>query len=192
MAMGFNDILEKIEGLPDVQKYGGLAGLIAICGALFWWLVYSPNLKLIEEKQNKISSLTSEIQKGDAMKARERQLEAEINRLDDQLKIALEFLPLQKEMNTFIKTIENLAVDSGLMVDSFEPKPDITEGFKSELPVDLRVRGDFQAVGLFLEKLGFERRIVTVNALRINGVQQPGFTLNAFIRVQAFYFKSES
>lgn len=186
-----NELLEKLEAVPDAQKYGAVVALIAIMGGLFWWMIYQPNTEIIDQKNNEISQLEAEIKKGEAMKAKERELEAEIARLDEQLKLALEFLPVQKEMNTFIKTIENLAVDSGLAVDRFLPRAVEKEGFRESLPVEIGFRGDYRGVGKFFEELAFQKRIVLVYSLRLTSLAQPGVTVNGTIIVKAFYFTSE-
>lgn len=187
-----NEWLDKLEEMPDAQKYGIVGVLILLMGFSFWYFVYSPKVAEIQQLDNEIRRLESEIQKGEAMKAKERELEAEVARLDRQLKEALEFLPDKKSLARFIKKVENLAVDVGLDVQRFVPRPEIVQGFEGKAPVELNVKGDFHSIGRFFERLANEKRIVNVQSLNMNGINEEPFTVNAAITVHAFYFTGQS
>jgi type IV pilus assembly protein PilO len=186
-----DNLLDKLEALPDWQKYGAVGGVVLLMLLAFWYFAWSPNSEEITRLDNRIKELDAEINKGEAYKAQERELAGELASLERQLEYAMEFLPDQQAMDKFIKTIENLAVEAELTVDRFLPRNPVNKGFHFEVPVELGVRGDYHAVGRFFEKLANEKRIVNAYSLVMHGIQQRPFTLNATIILHALYFPSQ-
>ena len=79
------EYLEKLEALPDQQKYGIVAAIIAVMAGAFWYFVYAPNVEKIGQLTEEIRKLDAEITKGDAMRLRERELEAELVRENERV-----------------------------------------------------------------------------------------------------------
>lgn len=183
-----NEFLDKLESYPDTHKYGAVAGIVLFLFVGFYFMKYSPAQEEIQKLDNEIRKLEAEIQKGEAMKQQEKELLKEVARLDKQLKEALEVLPDKKTLARFLKKVENLAVDVGLSVERFVPKGERVDGFKGTAPIEINVKGDFHAVGRFFERLANEKRIVNVASLRIVGIRENRFTINADMEVLALYF----
>ncbi len=184
--------IDQIDALPDWQKMTAVGLVILLTVALFYFLVYDPKSKEIEGLKKEIIQLDAQINKGLAMKDKQRQLEKEVAMLNEQLKLTVDILPDRTAMDQLVRSIESLAVECGLTVDAFKPRPEISLDFYGEKPVELALTGGFHELGKFFEKLANESRIVNISSLRIQATRQvdPSITVN--IGSKAFWFLKET
>jgi type IV pilus assembly protein PilO len=119
-------------------------------------------------------------------------LEAEIKELGKQLDLALVKLPEEKEIPKLLTQVNTLGLQSGLEFLLFRPAAPVKKGFYAEVPIDIRVEGEYHTLGAFLDRVSKLERIVNVADLRINPLttqkQQIGRTISADFKATTFTF----
>jgi type IV pilus assembly protein PilO len=119
-------------------------------------------------------------------------LEAEIKELGKQLELALVKLPEEKEIPKLLTQVNTLGLQSGLEFLLFRPAAQVKKGFYAEVPIDIRVEGEYHTLGEFLDRVSKLERIVNVADLRINPLtaqkQQLSRTINAELKATTFTF----
>lgn len=108
-----------------------------------------------------------------------KQKVAQSNSLDalkEQRKLVLQFvarmekqLPSKSEMAALVTDINNAGVGRGLSFDSFKPGQVVAKDYYAELPIDIKLTGNYHDLGEFVSDIAKLSRIVTLNNLAISG-----------------------
>ncbi|HEX7549284.1 MAG TPA: type 4a pilus biogenesis protein PilO, partial [Candidatus Methylomirabilis sp.] len=160
---------------PKKQLYllGGVAGAAIV--ALYAYFLMMP---LWEEKgrfEDNLRKVQSDLQQKQLIAANRPKLEAEIKALEKQLDEALVRLPEEKDIPRLLTQINTLGQQNGLEFLLFRPGAPVKKGFYAEVPIDIRVEGQFHSMGGFLDRVSKLERIVTVSDIKItplSGVAQ--------------------
>ncbi|MEI8190691.1 MAG: type 4a pilus biogenesis protein PilO, partial [candidate division NC10 bacterium] len=169
------DLKSFFANAPKKQLYllGGVAGAAIV--ALYAYFLMMP---LWEEKgkfEDKLRKVQSDLQQKQIIAANRPKLEAEIKVLGKQLDEALVRLPEEKDIPRLLTQINTLGQQNGLEFLLFRPGAPVKKGFYAEVPIDIRVEGQFHSMGGFLDRVSKLERIVTVSDIKItplSGVAQ--------------------
>ena len=82
---------------------------------------------------------------------------------ETKFKIAKQALPDKKEIPTLIDGISQAAQDAGLDILVFTPKPEVRKEFYAEVPISIKVSGDYHNVAVFFDMIAGLPRIVNVS-----------------------------
>lgn len=116
--------------------------------------------KTFEEKQAKAVSLI----------AYKKQME-EMQKVFGEM---LRQLPSKTEVAALLVDISQVGVASGLEFELFKPEPEIPVEFYAELPIKIRVNGNFHQFGAFVSGVAALPRIVTLHDFVITQVKDGG------------------
>ncbi len=127
-----------------------------------------------------------------AVAANRPKLEAEMKELEKQLETALVKLPEEKDIPRLLTQVNTLGQQSGLEFQLFRPGAPVRKGFYAEVPIDIRVEGQYHALGLFLDRVSKLERIVNVSDIKVTPLsaqqQQAGRTVAADLKATTFTF----
>jgi type IV pilus assembly protein PilO len=153
-------------------------------------------MKPLWEEKGKLEGDLEKLRNDLALKkniaANRPKLEEEIRALEKQLEVALVKLPEEKEIPKLLTQVNTLGQQSGLEFLLFRPASPISRGFYAEVPIDIRVQGEYHTLGGFLDRVSKLERIVNVADLRINPLpvqqQRAGRTITADFKATTFTF----
>jgi type IV pilus assembly protein PilO len=77
----------------------------------------------------------------------------QVDNMLQQLHHRMKRLPTQHEMVGVLDNLSKLGVDSGLTFELFAPMSDINHEFSIELPVTIKVLGNYQQLALFVSRV---------------------------------------
>jgi len=157
-----NPVFEKLEQLTKIQRIGIWAGVLVLIAAAFVYFSYLPNFKKIETLRNKLAKIEKELE---VAKKNARQLNAfrkKMQEAEEQFKIVMQALPENEEIPTLLTGISRAGKESGLEFLLFQPKPERKKDFYAEIPVEIRVVGDYHGVATFFESVAGLNRIVNI------------------------------
>ena len=83
-------------------------------------------------------------------------------------------LPSKTEVAALLVDISQVGVASGLEFELFKPEPEIPVEFYAELPIKIRVNGNFHQFGTFVSGVAALPRIVTLHDFVISQVKDAG------------------
>jgi type IV pilus assembly protein PilO len=128
----------------------------------------------IEDKRKAQNSQKIQLEKTLAEKQKVpenlRKLQEEMVQLESGFKLALEELPDEKDIDELLWQLSEVARRSGLNIAHIEPLREVPVGFFSKIPVKMMVRGNFQEISLFFQKISHMRRIVSVSNIHLSKV----------------------
>lgn len=158
---------EKVEKLSKVQRVLIFTGTFLILIGAFVYFSFLP-------KFEKINTLTKEYKKleqklalakrnaSQLTKFRKKIKEAEIR-----FKVAKKALPEKEEIPSLLTSISKSGQDAGLEFLLFQPKAEIEKDFYAEIPVAIRVTGNYHNVAIFFDKVARLSRIVNIKDIKM-------------------------
>ena len=186
------DLKGYFANIPKRQLYMFLGVLGAGLVAVYVWLLMWPLWEQKEKLARELSRLQTEVAQKRSIAANRVKLEADIKELDKQLAVALVKLPEEKDIPRLLTQINTLGQQNGLEFLLFRPGAPARKGFYAEVPIDVRVEGQYHSLGSFLDRVSKLERIVNVSDIKISplsGQQQlSGRSLVADLKATTFTF----
>jgi len=166
---------KKIGSWPAAPKIGVLLIIfLAILGAGYWF-DWKGQLEQIDAEKNKEQELkkTFTAKKTEALDLPlyRKQLED----IEKQFGALLKQLPGKSEIDALLTDINQAGLGRGLQFELFKPASDETvRDFYAELPISIRITGNYHDIGAFASDVGKLSRIVTLNDIALSGGKDSG------------------
>ena len=81
-------------------------------------------------------------------------------------------LPNSREIPNLLETISNLGAVNGLEVLFIKPNPDVDKGFYAEVPIQVKVKGGYHEMGMFLDAISKLPRIINVGNVTLGNPKE--------------------
>lgn len=160
---------EKVAQLRPLHKAIICVGAILLPCVAFYFLSYSPKTVEINKLLSQQKKLEDEITKVEKASREITKHRAEMAETKLMFAKASALLPQQQEIPSLLTSISDIGQNSGLDFLSFIPKNEMRKEFYADIPVDIKVRGTYHNVGVFLDKISDLSRIVTVSNINMGG-----------------------
>jgi type IV pilus assembly protein PilO len=187
-------ILDDLFDRPPRQKVAIMGGIVLAVAVLDWTYLYGPSQRALADLQAEVSQRRTELDgkrsKTDARAALERQLRD----LGAELKRAQARLPDQREIANLLDSVAASGRQAGLEITLFRQKPEVPHDFYAEVPVEMQMRGTYQDVALFLDRVKRLDRIVNVANIQLSKPRLEGerMLLDAACTATTFRFLDET
>lgn len=174
-----NKFFEQLKSLDpkDIGRWPFLfraltIGLVFVVAsaALVWFFVYSesngnlPQLRKAEAEQTNLWNTFDQKQRKAANLEAYRQQLGEIERSFGAM---LRQLPGRTEVPSLLVDISQTGLASGLQEKLFQPGPEVRRDFYAELPIKIRLTGNYHEFGQFVSGIAALPRIVTLHDIQI-------------------------
>ena len=101
--------------------------------------------------------------------------QAQLKDMEDSFGALLRQLPADTEVPGLLEDIDHTGVGSGLEVQSIDLQGEVQKDFYAEQPINIRVQGDYHAMGAFVSGVSALPRIVTLHDLTITPITSNHF-----------------
>ncbi|TAG06113.1 MAG: pilus assembly protein PilO [Betaproteobacteria bacterium] len=162
---------------PWPAKAGALIILLLLlCGAAayFGWM---PQYDELETKQKQEITLRAEFSKKAAQAINLDLYVQQLKEVEQQFGALLRQLPSKSEMDSLLSDINQAGQGRGLQFEMFKPSVERQQDFYAELPVDIKVTGNYHDIGAFASDVSQLSRIVTLNEIAITNKDPKDITL---------------
>ncbi|MBI4375518.1 MAG: type 4a pilus biogenesis protein PilO [Elusimicrobia bacterium] len=147
----------------EQQKVFAIGGVMLIATSVVYYkFFWSPYSKKIVEAQKQNEEIEAKIEKAKFQASRLPQLEATLNRLNEQAQEAEKRLPKKKSVPEILVTVSDLAEKARVSLISFAPGGNSNKQFFTELFYPVQVKGAYHSIGRFLAALALEERIFNI------------------------------
>jgi type IV pilus assembly protein PilO len=163
--MGF---LTQLENIPAKYRWVAIPTLVLLIGISYRYFMYQPKTEDVARVEHQIEGRRKTLVKHQKIAAQYDQFRAQVDELQEQLRIALIQLPKRKEIPELIRQIDDLGVQTGLQISLLRPQPEQPKEFYAEVPITVKIVGDYHAVGQFFDALGRLSRIVSVSNVQMS------------------------
>lgn len=148
---------------PGIVK-GGLVLLIiaALAGAGYWFLI-KDQLEVLERGQAREVQLRAEFEDKQRRAANLPAYEAQLEEIERMFASLLQLLPSTAEIPSLLVDISQTALTVGLEIELFQPMPEVNRTFYADVPIQLRLRGNYEQLAEFVSGVSAMPRIVTMH-----------------------------
>lgn len=187
-------LLDDIRERPAAQKLALLGVVIVIVFVLDWQYVYGPRADTLAEIQATLAQRRSELEQKRAKTDSRGDAERELRDLQAELRRAEARLPDQREIAELLAAVAASARGVGLDITLFRQKPETYAEYYAQVPVEMKMRGTYHDVALFLDRVRRLDRIVNVSDLKLEKPTLRGdrVVLEASATATTFRFLNEA
>ncbi len=169
----FNNIDFKNAGsLPVPVKLVLLGILFVIIVGLGYWFLWRPEIDAYDQAQAKEQELRQTFL---AKKAQAVKIDAYRQQMIDIEKTfgaLLKQLPDKSQMDGLLTDINQAGLGRGLEFELFKPGQEVVADFYAEMPIQIKIKGNYHDMGAFATDISKLSRIVTLNDLSIAPVNK--------------------
>jgi type IV pilus assembly protein PilO len=161
---GINDIdFRNLGEAPGIVKAGILVLIIlALLGAGYWYFIQDQREALDRAERTELQ-LRSDFENKQARAANLPAYEAQLEEMQRMFASLLQLLPSTAEIPSLLVDISQTALSQGLEIELFQPRPEANRDFYVEVPIQLRLRGNYEQMAGFVSGISAMPRIVTVH-----------------------------
>ncbi len=188
----FNDLdFNDVGSWPLVVKVIAIVILCAVVLFAGYWFDTQHQLESLAQAEKKESEL-KEVFKAKQMKA--INLDAYKQQMADMERsfgAMLRQLPSKTEVAELLVDISQAGLANGLEFELFKPRAEKPAGFYSELPIDVKVTGNYHDFGKFVSDVAALPRIVTLHNLKITSKSKNGSSLSMSAQAKTYRYMEE-
>jgi type IV pilus assembly protein PilO len=116
----------------------------------------------------------------------------QLREIDSSFGALLKQLPNRSQMDALLVDINQAGLGRGLQFDLFKPAPQETRrDFYAELPIQLKVNGNYHDIGAFASDIGGLSRIVTLNDIALVAGKDGVLTMDAVAKTFRYLDEEE-
>ena len=164
--------VDQIIDLPNVQKIIFLSVFIAIISAAYIFYIFMPQRDTINANSEAIVKFQSQYSEQQNILANLPRFKLELKTMQESFEKSLKMLPNAREIPSLLTNISTLAQESGLEINLFQPKTEVSMDFYAQIPVEMKVTGKYHQLGMFFDKLSQLPRIINIIDLNMGQKQR--------------------
>lgn len=152
---------------PLAPRITVLAVVFATALVAGWWFVWNDELAVLDAARNQEVALKQEYIDKKKQAVNLDLYIQQLNEVETSFGALLKQLPNRTEVDTLLVEINQAGLGRGLQFELFKPSAEIKRDFYAELPVTLKLSGNYHDLGAFAADIGRLSRIVTLNNISI-------------------------
>lgn len=161
------DILEQFDKIPVSQKLLLLLLLVAGVFVGFYLLFYNPLEDEIKETDRQVADSMAERTTLQNTANEAAAIQQEIAELCQRRSSFIEKLPAAAEVESLLQSVHEYAMQAGLEIQSFVRQDDVPDVNYTRIPVAMEVKGSYDQVADFFDRVGRMQRIVNINNISL-------------------------
>jgi len=147
-------------------------GVVVLGGALVTGALYFTVFKSQSDKnaaaEHAVQEKVKENNELESYRPKLKDMERQLANLKQQLEIERRIVPDEKQVDTFIETLDGEAQKAGVELRRYASKPVVAKDYYSEVPFDLELDGPYYSMLNFFDRVGKLERIVNVSGLLVS------------------------
>ena len=158
---------------------------------LGYWLDTKDQGMRLEKAEQKEQELRQAFEVKAKKAANLQAYEQQLEEMRESFGAMLRQLPNKTEVAELLVDISQTGLASGLEFELFKPQSEIPKEFYAELPISIRVKGDYHEFGNFISGVAALPRIVTVHDVAIEQSKEQGLTMNILAKTYRYLDEEE-
>lgn len=174
--------------LPRALCGVGVLLTVLALGWYFYWDGQLQELSMGEQEEQRLrEAYKSKVQQAvnlDALRKQKEQVGEYVATLEKQL-------PSKAEMDALLSDINQAGLGRGLQFELFKPGQVVVKEYYAELPIDIKITGNYHDVGAFTSDIANLPRIVTLNNLNLVAGKDGTLTMEAVAKTFRYLDREE-
>ncbi len=157
---------------PLAPRLATLVGLFILILAGGWWFLWNEQLETLTAREQEEVKLKDEFIAKKTQAANLDLYRQQLNEIDRSFGALLRQLPSKSEVEALLVEVNQSGMGRGLQFELFKPNQEIVKDFYAELPINVKLTGQYHDFGAFAADIARLSRIVTLNNISIAGSAQ--------------------
>ncbi|HSI24346.1 MAG TPA: type 4a pilus biogenesis protein PilO [Methylotenera sp.] len=192
----FNNIDFKNAGSLPIPVKLVLLGILAIIViALGYWFLWNPAIDELDQAKAKEQELRQTFLTKKAQAVKVDAYKQQMIDIEKTFGALLKQLPDKSQMDGLLTDINQAGLGRGLEFELFKPGQETVADFYAEMPIQIKIKGNYHDVGAFATDISKLSRIVTLNDLNIaplnKDVKDSVLTMEATAKTYRYLDSSE-
>lgn len=141
--------------------------LCALVGVAWYFLDIEKQYVELARVESTEQDLRDDFERKQVKAANLGAYKAQLAEMEESFGAMLRQLPNRTEVADLLVDVSQTGLAAGLEFELFQPQGEVPRDFYAELPIKLRVVGDYHALGEFVSGLAALPRIVTIHDVKI-------------------------
>jgi type IV pilus assembly protein PilO len=164
----FDQLFERVEALSKVQRILVCVGVFILLIALFGFISYWPSWQKIGKLNTDYKKLSADLEKSKKNAQQLAKLRKEFESKRREFNLVMKSLPESEEISSLLTGISASGQESGLEFLLFRPGKDVNKNFYAEIPVSIRVVGDYHNFVQFADRVARLSRVVNIRNINMS------------------------
>jgi type IV pilus assembly protein PilO len=164
---------------PLVPKIVVLAGVFLAILLAGWWFIWSDQLLELETKQQEEIALKQQYIDKKRQAVNLDLYTQQLADIDRSFGALLKQLPNKSEIEALLVEVNQAGLGRGLQFELFRPGQEVVKDFYAELPIAVKINGNYHDFGAFAADIAKLPRIVTLNNISVAPLPNGQLTLDA-------------
>ncbi len=162
--------------------------IVAVLAGGGYWFLIKDQIEELERAERTEQQLRTEFESKQRRAANLAAYEAQLQEMELMFASLLQLLPNTAEIPSLLVDISQAALSVGLEIELFQPRGENNRTFYAEVPVQLRVRGNYEQLAEFVSSVSSMPRIVTVHDvfIRPHGGSDSDLSMEARVRTYRY------
>lgn len=160
--------LNNIGDWPGAVKAVVVLILCAALGGAWYHFMTSAQIERLEAAQRREGELRTTFETRQRKAANLNAYRQQLEEMKESFGAMLRQLPDKTEVAALLVDVSQTGLASGLAFELFQPRGEQLKDFYAELPIQIRVTGDYHEFGRFISGLAALPRIVTIHDVAID------------------------
>jgi len=170
--MAFGIDTSQISNLSPAKKILLVLVILALIPGLYWYSLHRGYAKTTQRLQGDLATKQAKLNENKAIVRNLPRFKEEVEKLNLRLAEVVQELPNSREIPNLLETISNLGAVNGLEVLFIKPRPDVNKGFYAEVPIQVKVRGGYHEMGMFMDAISNLPRIINVSDITMGNPKE--------------------
>ena len=157
---------------PLAPRLATLVGLFILILVGGWWFLWNEQLETLTAREQEEVKLKDEFIAKKTQAANLDLYRQQLNEIDRSFGALLRQLPSKSEVEALLVEVNQSGMGRGLQFELFKPNQEIVKDFYAELPINVKLTGQYPDFGAFAADIARLSRIVTLNNISITGSAQ--------------------
>jgi len=177
---------------PVLPKMGALLGLLILMLVAGYWFDWSAQWDQLTVSRNKESELRTQYLDKKAKAVNLDAYRKQLADIEQSFGAMLRQLPNKSEMEALLSDINQAGLGRGLQFELFKPAAqENLSDFYAELPISIRVAGNYHDIGAFTSDVSQLSRIVTLNNVALGMDKDGKLSMDAVARTYRYLDEEE-
>jgi type IV pilus assembly protein PilO len=182
MSTNFNE-------LSGLKQWGAVIAGGALITAALYFAMFKSQVEKNAAAQKAVDIKVRENNELESYRPKLKDMELQLANLKQQLEIERRIVPDEKQVDSFITTMDSEAVKAGVELRRYSAKPLAAKEYYTEVPFDMELDGPYYSMLNFFDRVGKLERIVNVSGLLVATTKNPTI---AKVKHQYQYAPNES
>ena len=164
---------------PLLPRVVTLLALFAAIVAGGWWFDWSDQFATLDIREREELTLKEDWLNKKRQAVNLAEYRRQLSEIDRQFGALLKQLPNRSEIESLLADINQAGLGRGLQFELFKPGSEGSKDFYAELPIAVRVTGNYHDLGEFVSDVAQMPRIVTLNDIAIEAMKEGNLKFDA-------------